>query len=218
MTFNIPKYVEKIIDILEMQDYEAYIVGGSIRDMFLGKEPNDYDIATDASPDKIKSVFSEFKTIDIGEKFGTILISQEEGDIEVTTFRKEGRYIDGRRPEMVNFSSNIEDDLSRRDFTINAMAYNKSRGILDPYNGIRDLKRRVIRTVGEPEERFNEDYLRILRAIRFGTQLKFTIDESTFLAGKKHSTKIKNISMERVSSEFFKILLSHTPSYGIKLL
>ncbi|HSH35399.1 MAG TPA: tRNA adenylyltransferase, partial [Schnuerera sp.] len=112
MTFNIPKYVEKIIDILEMQDYEAYIVGGSIRDMFLGKEPNDYDIATDASPDKIKSVFSEFKTIDIGEKFGTILISQEEGDIEVTTFRKEGRYIDGRRPEMVNFSSNIEDDLS----------------------------------------------------------------------------------------------------------
>lgn len=218
MMFNIPDYVEIIMDRLGKSGYEAYIVGGSVRDMLLGNKPKDYDIATNAYPEEIEYIFSDYKTIDVGKKFGTILISQEEGDVEVTTFRKEGSYIDGRRPEWVSFYSNIEDDLSRRDFTINAIAYNKYKGIIDPYNGRKDLDRKIIRTVGESEERFNEDYLRILRAVRFASQLKFTIDEPTFSAGIKCSPNIEKVSVERISSEFFKILLSETPSYGIRLL
>lgn len=218
MTFSIPDYVESIMDTLEKNGYEAYIVGGSVRDILLGKTPTDYDIATNAHPEEIECIFSEYKTIDVGKKFGTILIYQPEGSIEVTTFRKEGSYIDGRRPEWVSFSYKIEDDLSRRDFTINAIAYNKYKGIIDPYNGRKDLKRKIIRTVGEPEERFNEDYLRILRAVRFASQLKLTIDEPTFSAGIKCSPNIEKVSVERIFSEFFKILLSETPSYGIRLL
>ncbi len=218
MTFDIPDYVEVIIDRLEKEGYEAYIVGGSVRDMLLNKVPTDYDIATNATPDIIESIFSDFKTVGIGKRFGTILISQKEGDIEVTTFRKEGKYLDGRRPEWVSFSSDLEDDLSRRDFTINAMAYNKFKGVLDPFDGKGDLKRKIIRTVGKPEDRFNEDYLRILRAVRFASQLGFTIEESTFRAGEQCSSNIQKVSMERICNEFFKILLSKTPSYGIKLL
>lgn len=218
MTLDIPDYVKLIIERLERKGYEAYLVGGSVRDMLLGKTPTDYDIATSASPDEIESVFYDFKTIDIGKKFGTIIVFQEKGDVEVTTFRKEGKYLDGRRPEWVSFSSDVKDDLSRRDFTINAIAYNKTKGILDPFDGREDLKRRIIKTVGNPEERFNEDYLRILRAARFASQLGFTIDESTFQAGKQYSSHIKKVSMERIFNEVYKILLSHIPSYGIRIL
>ena len=218
MTLDIPDYVELIIERLERKGYEAYLVGGSVRDMLLGKTPTDYDIATSASPDEIESIFSNFKTIDIGKKFGTIIVSQEKGDVEITTFRKEGKYLDGRRPEWVSFCSDVKDDLSRRDFTINAIAYNKTKGILDPFEGREDLKRRIIKTVGNPEERFNEDYLRILRAARFASQLEFTIDESTFQAGKQYSSHIKKVSMERIFNEVYKLLLNQIPSYGIRIL
>lgn len=216
--FNIPKYVENIIKRLESNGYETYVVGGSIRDMLLGKEPKDFDLATEALPDIIENVFSDFKTVNIGKKFGTIIISQKEGDVEVTTFRKEGRYLDGRKPEWVSYSKNIIDDLSRRDFTINSMAYNSKTSIIDPYNGREDVKNKIIKTVGNPRERFAEDYLRILRAVRFSTQLGFIIEDETFQAGKEYSSKILNISMERIREEFFKILLCEKPSKGIRLL
>ncbi|SDW65635.1 CCA tRNA nucleotidyltransferase [Tepidimicrobium xylanilyticum] len=218
MQFNIPDYVEKILEKLEKEGYQAYVVGGSIRDMLLGKNPKDYDITTDAKPFELEDIFSDFKTISVGKEFGTIIVCQEEGNVEITTFRQEGNYLDGRRPEWVTFSRKVEDDLSRRDFTINAMAYNKKVGIIDPYGGREDLKNRIIRTVGNPEKRFSEDYLRILRAIRFATELKFTIDKPTFYAGRKCSSKISNVSMERISDEFFKILLSKKPSNGIRMM
>lgn len=216
--FNIPRYVEKIIEKLESVGYETYIVGGSIRNILLGKEPSDYDIATAALPHTVEEIFFNCKTINIGKKFGTIIICCKEGNVEVTTFRKEGGYIDGRNPEWVSYSKNIIDDLSRRDFTINSMAYNKKTSIIDPYNGREDLKRKLIKTVGDPDKRFSEDYLRILRAIRFSSQLNFSIENKTFYAGKKHASKISNISMERTREELFKILISKTPSKGIRLL
>lgn len=216
--FVIPKYVETIIERLEYNGYEAYIVGGSIRDMLLGKVPSDYDIASEALPEDIERIFSDYKTVDIGKEFGTIIICSQEGNVEVTTYRKEGSYIDGRRPEWISFSRNIIDDLSRRDFTINSMAYNKKTSIIDPFNGKKDLRNRLIKTVGNPEERFSEDYLRILRAIRFSSQLKFYIDEATFDAGKKYGENISKISMERIREELFKIFLCEKPSRGIKLL
>lgn len=218
MEFVIPSYVEKILLRLENSGFEAYIVGGCIRDMLLGKRPKDFDVTTDAQPSQLEEVFSDFKTINIGKEFGTIIVCQDEGNVEITTFRQEGRYLDGRRPEWVSFSKDIKDDLSRRDFTINAMAYNEKTGVIDPYGGRKDLKDRIIRTVGKPDKRFNEDYLRILRAVRFATVLKFHIDESTFQAGKKYSKKILNVSMERIWQEFFKILLADTPSIGIRLM
>lgn len=218
MKINIPDYVQLIINMLENKGYEAYIVGGAIRDILLNKIPMDYDIGTNALPQDIEEIFCDFKTISIGKKFGTIVVSQNEGDVEITTFRQEGDYIDGRRPEWVNFSSNIIDDLSRRDFTINAMAYNIDSGLVDPFGGEKDLEQKVIKTVGYAEERFQEDYLRILRAIRFSTQLKFIIEEKTFNAGRKYAPNISKVSAERIRDEFFKILLSDAPSNGIKSL
>ncbi|MBZ2175836.1 CCA tRNA nucleotidyltransferase [Schnuerera sp. xch1] len=218
MTFNIPNYVQLIIKRLEEKKYKAYIVGGSVRDMLLGKEPTDYDIATDALPYKIEDIFSDFKTVSIGKKFGTIIVCQQEGDVEITTFRKEGSYFDGRRPEWISFSSHIEDDLSRRDFTINAMAYNSKKGIIDPFDGKMDLNRKIIKAVGNPDKRFDEDYLRILRAVRFSTQLRFDIEKNTFNAAKKYCQNVSKVSMQRVTDEFFKIILSKEPSIGIRLL
>ncbi len=218
MEFNIPVYVERVLDKLEANGFSAYIVGGSVRDMLLGKTPSDYDIATDALPEEIEGVFKDYKTIEVGKKFGTIVVVQEECNIEVTTFRQDGKYVDGRRPEEVFFSKDLKDDLSRRDFTINSLAYNKNTGIIDYFNGVEDLKNKIIKTVGDPEERFKEDYLRILRAVRFATQLGFTIEEKTFNACKLYSKYLSNISMERIQDEFFKIILSDKPSKGIRLL
>lgn len=218
MKFDIPEYVKRIIQRLEDNGYEAYIVGGSVRDMILGKSPKDYDITTNAHPDEIEYIFRDFRTVNVGKQFGTIVVCQEEGEVEVTTFRKEGRYLDGRRPEWVSFSSSIEDDLSRRDFTINAIAYNEKKGIVDPFNGQEDISKRIIRTVGDPNERFSEDYLRILRAVRFSSELDFNIEEETFKAAKVHSKYISKVAMERIADEFFKILLCPEPSKGIRLM
>ena len=218
MEMEIPNYVKSIMGKLEAYGYETYIVGGAIRNILLNKKPKDYDISTSATPDEIEEVFSDYKTIGIGKKFGTIVVSQREGDVEITTFRKEGNYIDGRRPEWISFSNNIIEDLSRRDFTINAMAYNVETGLVDPFGGKEDLEKRLIKTVGNAEERFQEDYLRILRAVRFSTEYKFSIEENTFKAGKKYAYNIINVSEERIREEFFKILLSDTPSNGIIIL
>ena len=215
---DIPDYVLRIIKKLENQGYEAFLVGGCLRDIMLGKEPTDFDITTNALPDNIEEMFSDFRTVNIGKEFGTIIVVQEEGNIEITTYRIESEYRDGRRPSKVLFSNNIIEDLSRRDFTINSMAYNKNIGIIDPYNGREDLDEKIIRSVGNPKLRFKEDHLRILRGIRFATELEFQIEEETFQAMKEESQSLKNISIERIYNEFIKILLSNTPSRGINLM
>lgn len=218
MVFNIPRYVEKIINKLEEKGYFAYIVGGSVRDLLIGDKPSDFDVTTDAHPDEIEKIFSDFTTLEVGKEFGTVVVVQEEGIVEVTTFRADGEYLDGRRPEKVYFSKDLLEDLSRRDFTINAMAYNKNTGIIDCFNGREDLDNKIIRAVGNPYDRLKEDYLRIMRAIRFASQLGFSIDSLTFEACKLYNENISQISIERIREEFFKILLSKKPSYGIRLL
>ncbi len=218
MKFNIPEYVENILDTLHENGYDAFIVGGAVRDMSMGKLPSDYDINTDALPDDIERVFVDYRTLNVGKRFGTVVVVQEEGFVEVTTFRTDGEYLDGRRPKEVFFSDELKEDLSRRDFTINAMAYNKDRGLIDYFGGIGDIERKTIRTVGNAKDRFSEDYLRILRAIRFATQLQFSIDESTKKGCKLYGKSLLNISGERICGELFKILLSEKPSYGIRLL
>lgn len=218
MVFNIPSYVDRIINSLEDSGYEAYIVGGSVRDILIGREPHDYDINTSALPEEIMEVFKEYKTLEIGKKFGTIVVVQNEGIVEVTTFRSDGEYVDGRRPEEVYFSKELIDDLSRRDFTINAMAYNKKIGLIDYFDGRGYLKHKLIKTVGDPQKRFKEDYLRVIRAVRFATELEFFIEDETYKACKKYAKGLSHISIERVRDEFFKILLSKHPSYGIRLL
>lgn len=215
---GIPKYVELVIDKLESSNYEAFLVGGSLRDLILGKSPNDFDITTNAIPDEIEEVFGEYKTLSIGKRFGTVAVVQDEGTIEITTYRSEGEYIDGRRPSEVFFSKDIIEDLSRRDFTINAMAYNKKTGIIDPFGGRHDIGKQIIKTVGNPIERFEEDHLRVLRGIRFATQLKFRMDEETLMACKEKASSLRDISAERIREELFKILLSQVPSVGIRLL
>ena len=218
MNFKIPDYVNKIIYLLEKAGFEAYIVGGSVRDLMLNKEPSDYDITTSATPDEIQETFKDFKTLYVGKQFGTVIIVQQEGYIEVTTYRTEGEYIDGRRPSEVSFSKDIYEDLGRRDFTINSMAYNKKVDIIDPYNGKMDITNKIIRTVGNPEKRFSEDHLRILRAVRFSSQLGFTIEDYTYEACKALSDSLTYISAERIRDELFKILLTNKPSNGIRLM
>ena len=218
MYLSIPDYVENIIKKLEEKNYEAYVVGGSVRDLLIGREPSDYDITTNALPEEIEEVFKEYRTLEVGKKFGTIVVIQSEGVVEVTTFRLDGEYIDGRRPEEVYFSKDLKEDLSRRDFTINAMAYNEQVGIVDYFDGMGYLKNKIIKTVGDPQDRFKEDYLRVIRAIRFATQLECFIEDDTYKACKDYSKHLTHISMERIKDEIFKILLAKHPSYGIRLL
>lgn len=218
MDFNIPEYVKRALNKIDESGCEGFIVGGCIRDLLLQKTPSDYDITTSATPDEILRIFKDYKTILIGKQFGTIVVIQPEGNIEITTYRTEAEYIDGRRPSKVSFSKNIEGDLSRRDFTINAMAYNKNKGLIDLFNGKDDLRKMIIRTVGNPRDRLNEDHLRILRGVRLATQLEFKIEVDTYKACEELSSSLKDISSERVSEELFKILLSNKPSNGIRLL
>lgn len=218
MKIIIPDYVNTLLKKLEENHFEAFIVGGSVRDSLLGKVPSDYDITTDALPEEIEDTFQEFRTVGIGKEFGTIIVIQDRGNVEITTYRIEKEYIDGRRPSQVDFSNNIVEDLKRRDFTINAIAYSEKQGIVDPFDGRSDLKNKIIKTVGNPKERFFEDHLRILRCIRFSTSLHFKIEEDTLRAAKKMGYLLKKISAERIRDELFKILLSKKPSKGIRLL
>ncbi|MFP3917412.1 CCA tRNA nucleotidyltransferase [Lysinibacillus telephonicus] len=206
----------RVIDKIEKAGFEAYIVGGAVRDHLLNKKVNDVDVATSALPTDIKQIFSS--TVDVGIEHGTILVLDEGQPIEVTTFRTEGTYIDYRRPEEVTFVRSLEQDLQRRDFTINAMAVSKDGTIIDLFGGIDDIKKRVIRAVGDPNVRFREDALRMLRAIRFSAQLGFSIEENTMKAIQKDSDLIEFIARERISMELSKIWKSENSFVGIKTL
>lgn len=216
MNINIPDKVKFIIDTFYENNYEAFMVGGCIRDSLLLKDPKDYDIATSATPTITESLFD--KTIPTGIKHGTITVLIDKDPFEVTTYRVEGKYKDNRRPDEISFVTDIKDDLSRRDFTINAFAYNSREGLKDYFNGLEDLKNRIIRTVGNSDKRFNEDALRIMRAIRFSAQLNFEIEENTLNAIKKNKELLKNISAERIRDELCKILISDNPRKGLILL
>ncbi len=207
--FSIPGNVKYILDTLNEHKYQAFIAGGCIRDSILGREPEDWDITTNALPGEVKGIFP--KTIDTGIKHGTVTVMLDNCGYEVTTFRIDGEYTDFRRPQSVTFTSSIEDDLSRRDFTVNAIAYSQATGIVDPFGGIGDIGDRIIRTVGNPDQRFGEDALRMLRAIRFSAQLNFSIDGSVLRSMEKNHRLIENISKERIRDELTKILLSDNP-------
>lgn len=207
--FPLPQNVEFVFKRLVLHGFEAFVVGGAVRDFLLGKMPNDFDIATNATPEKIKSIFFDCKCFFVGEKFGTITIVFDDGNVEVTTFRRDGDYIDHRHPTQVEFSNNLIDDLSRRDFTINAMAYGLKTGIVDFFGGQGDLKNKIVKTVGEPKKRFFEDGLRILRAIRFASVLDFQVESKTEQAIFEKKSLLKSISAERIFAEFSKMLLGN---------
>jgi len=191
---------------LNNNGFEAYIVGGCVRDSLLGVVPKDWDIATNAMPNEIKEIFSSYYLIPTGEKYGTMTVLLNKVSYEITTYRADGSYGDGRRPNAVNFSNTIKDDLCRRDFSINAMAYNDEYGIIDLFGGQSDLKNKIIKTVGNAENRFNENALRIMRAIRFATTLDFDISKEVINAIFECGDNLKNISMERKNAEIVKIL------------
>ncbi len=206
MKINMPEKVNIIIKTLESHGFSAYAVGGCVRDSLLGITPSDWDITTDALPEQVKEIFP--KTFDTGLKHGTVSVLIDKEIFEVTTFRCDGEYLDNRHPESVSFTKSIKDDLSRRDFTVNALAYNEIDGLLDFFGGIDDLKNKIIRCVGDADKRFLEDSLRILRAVRFSAQKSFEIEENTKLAIIKNAELVKNLSVERVISEITKIILA----------
>ena len=206
---DIPSDVEFIIRKLENAGFEAYAVGGCVRDTILKRTPGDWDITTSAFPGDVKKLFR--RTIDTGIKHGTVTVMLKAEGYEITTYRIDGVYTDSRHPESVEFTSDLAEDLKRRDFTINAMAYNPKKGLVDIYGGISDLNNKIIRCVGNAEERFNEDALRIVRAVRFAAQLGFEIEESTKKAITKHAPTLVNISKERIQSELEKIITSDNP-------
>ncbi len=241
---KLPNSVEQIIEKLENAGYEAYAVGGCVRDSLLKRTPDDWDITTSALPDEVKKLFR--RTIDTGIQHGTVTVlmrevyplkdnekefanvgnsrnrepeeKAKEGELqfqgyEVTTYRIDGEYLDGRHPSKVSFTPSLHEDLARRDFTINAMAYNHRAGIVDDFEGMEDLKRGQIRAVGVAEHRFQEDALRMLRALRFSAQLSFSIEEETYDAVKKLAPNLKNVSKERIQVELSKLLLSDHPEY-----
>ena len=217
MKINLPPKVRYIINKIYENNYEAYIVGGCVRDAILGFEPNDYDITTSASPNTIQEIFKDFKCIETGIEHGTVSVLMEDEIFEITTYRIEGEYKDHRRPDKVDFTDRLEEDLKRRDFTINAMAYNEKKGLIDLFGGKEDLNNKIIKTVGNPYDRFNEDGLRMIRAIRFSSKLNFTIEKETLKAIYDKSFIINNISLERITDEFTKIILSDKPE-NIKYL
>ncbi|MCR5303531.1 MAG: HD domain-containing protein [Lachnospiraceae bacterium] len=207
----LPGDVKKVIKTLEDAGYHAFAVGGCVRDSFMGRKPQDWDITTSAKPEEIKKVFK--RTVDTGIKHGTVTVLIDKRGYEVTTFRIDGEYTDQRHPDNVTFTEDLEEDLRRRDFTINAMAWSDSKGLVDIYGGTEDLKRGLIRAVGDPYERFGEDALRILRAVRFSAQLGFEIEEQTQMAAGQLSYTIAAVSAERIREELMKILVSDRPYY-----
>lgn len=206
MTMDMPKNVDTAINLLQSAGFEAYAVGGCVRDSLLGKTPNDWDITTSAKPEDMKSVFINFHCIDTGIKHGTVTVVIDGEPLEITTFRLDGEYEDNRHPKSVTFTSNLGADLGRRDFTVNAMAYSKMTGTVDLFGGENDLKNKIIRCVGDPDRRFNEDALRILRALRFASALDFEIEEKTAQSLLKNRALLGNISEERISKELLKLV------------
>lgn len=209
MKIKVPEHVEYIINTLIENGYEAYAVGGCVRDTILRREPGDWDITTSAKPEQVKALFK--RTIDTGIEHGTVTVMLDKVGYEVTTYRIDGEYEDNRHPKSVEFTSNLVEDLKRRDFTINAMAYNDKDGIVDEFSGLEDIKKEVIRCVGNACDRFDEDALRIMRAVRFAAQLGFSIEEGTKTAIVEKASHLKNISAERIRVELVKLLVSDHP-------
>lgn len=206
LNFNLPENTEFIINTLSEHGYKAYIVGGCVRDLIMDIPPHDWDICTNALPDDIINIFKDFRTVQSGIKHGTVGIVIENLLYEITTFRSETGYSDNRHPDCVHFEKNIESDLSRRDFTVNAIAYNHKDGLTDLYNGYDDIQRKIIKAVGNPDTRFSEDALRILRALRFASVLGFEIESNTAESIHRNKNLLKNIACERIWSEFTKLL------------
>ena len=207
MRINLPDNASFIINKLEENGFECFAVGGCVRDSIIGHEVHDWDFTTNATPDEIISCFSDYTTIDIGKRFGTICVVVNGENYEVTTYRTDGEYNDARHPESVCFSNDINDDLSRRDFTINALAYNDRIGVVDEYGGIADLEYGVIRCVGEPDLRFTEDALRIMRALRFASTYGFSIEKRTSESILKNKEKLNLVASERIVTELSKLLV-----------
>jgi putative nucleotidyltransferase with HDIG domain len=216
----IPERIKKIIAKFHENKAEIYIVGGAVRDLILGREVNDWDFTTNLTPEEMKKMFP--KNSFYNNAFGTLSIVEKDGEIfEVTTFRTERGYSDGRHPDEIKWGKTLAEDLERRDFTINALALRLAQGkleLIDLFEGQKDLENKLIRTVGNPDERFNEDALRLMRAVRIAGQIGFKIEEKTLESIKKNTHLIKNIAGERIRDELFKILLSSTPSEGVELL
>ena len=207
MTITIPNAVEALLDLLNENNYLAYLVGGCLRDALLGIPLHDYDITTDATPMQMKEIFKNERCFATGETHGTLTVLKDNLPVEITTFRSEGNYSDHRHPDKVTFVRNLKEDLSRRDFTINALAYNPKEGLIDLFNGEKDLKSHLIRCIGKPEERFEEDALRILRGLRFSAQLGFTIEEETKQAMLELKGLLNYLSMERIREEILRLLV-----------
>ena len=209
MKIKLPRKVLMIINNLQLHGYEAYAVGGCVRDSILARRPEDWDITTSARPEEIKKLFR--RTVDTGIEHGTVTVLLGKDSYEVTTYRIDGAYEDSRHPKEVRFTNRLEEDLRRRDFTINAMAYNDEIRLVDVFGGMQDLNHHLIRCVGEPKERFGEDALRILRAVRFSAQLNFPIEPKTAGAVRELAPTLKNISAERIQTELVKLLVSPHP-------
>ncbi|MCI6734360.1 MAG: CCA tRNA nucleotidyltransferase [Clostridiales bacterium] len=206
MRITMPGYVREIIDRLTSRGFSAYAVGGAVRDCVLGLYPDDWDVASSALPEEIESAFSDYRVIETGIKHGTVSVVAGGNVVEITTFRKESGYSDNRHPDAVEFVGDVAEDLRRRDFTVNSLAYNEKCGLIDLYGGLSDIENKIIRTVGNAEERFSEDSLRILRAVRFSSKLGFRIEEKTLAAAEKLKGGLKNVSAERIFSELLKTL------------
>ncbi|MEA3323409.1 MAG: hypothetical protein U9Q12_04270, partial [Patescibacteria group bacterium] len=226
MIKKIPKEVKEVLQALTDAGFEAYIVGGCVRDLTVDRVPKDWDITTNAHPDQVQEIFpdsfyeNDFGTVGVKvDPFLTIGKKDREHDvIEVTTYRIESTYSDNRRPDDVKFAQTLEEDLSRRDFTMNALALDISNNLIDPFDGHSDIDKKIIKAVGNPLERFDEDALRMMRAVRLASELNFTIEEKTFDAIKTKNALLNNISIERVRDEFVKIVLSNHPQHGIQML
>ncbi|MBR6916377.1 MAG: CCA tRNA nucleotidyltransferase [Clostridia bacterium] len=206
MKIAAPSFVKKVTDALRVAGFSAYLVGGCVRDSLLGETPHDYDVATNAVPEQMKKAFSDFRTVETGIKHGTLTVISDGEPVEVTTFRIDGEYSDGRHPDGVEFTDGIAPDLSRRDFTVNAMAYSDGDGLIDLFGGEEHLKRKLIVCVGEPDERFGEDGLRVLRALRFASRLDFTVEDKTAESVRRSVTLLLRVSAERVYSELTRLL------------
>ena len=214
MRIELPEKAKYIIETIEAAGFEAYAVGGCVRDSILGRVPGDWDITTSAKPEQVKALFK--RTIDTGIAHGTVTVMMDKEGFEVTTYRIDGKYEDSRHPREVTFTPNLEEDLKRRDFTINAMAYNEKAGLIDIFGGMQDIEKKIIRCVGEAEQRFREDALRIMRAVRFSAQLGYSIEEKTAEAIRELAYTLRNISAERIQVELVKLMVSPHPDYIIQ--
>ncbi len=206
MNIKLPPEAEKILSFLEKEGFEAYCVGGAVRDSIMGATPGDWDITTSARPEETARIFKEYKTIETGLRHGTLTVIIDGKPFEITTYRFDGEYKDNRHPENVSFTKSLSEDLARRDFTVNALAYNPRKGLVDLYNGKEHIYNSIIKTVGDPDKRFNEDGLRIMRALRFSSVLGFEIEEETAKSIHQNKALLKNISEERLQTELIKLI------------